>query len=403
MSVLFWTIAVVLTYTYVGYPTLLFILRALGLRYERRRDQKYEPTVSMIVAAHNEENVIANKLRNFFDLEYPPTKMECLIVSDGSIDRTDKIAKEFIENEVLAECGRVQLLRTERRLGKANALNVGVKAAKGDILIFSDANVIYEKDVAWKLVSVFTDSSVGGVTGDVQLQSRRQESFGAGETLYYKYERFLQQLESDTGGVVGVDGAMYAIRRSAFRELPPDTLVDDLVLSMEIASKGQGIVYDPRIVGHEDSAPTTKVEFWRKTRIIEGGFNALRKRQGLPGLKTPILLWKLVSHKVLRWLLAVWLILLFVASGTLAIRTPISGLDGYVYAACFFGMISVFGFAFVNYLVREKLSCFKLVQISYYFAVASLAACVGLVRAILFKSKGTWERTSRNSSEVDVD
>jgi len=377
MRLIFWISAGLVGYVYAGYPLAL----ALVSRWRRRtgRDERYCPTVALVIAAHDEEAVLREKLDNSLALEYPRDRLQVVVASDGSGDRTNAIAAEYAARGVV-------LHDIRPRGGKTRALNIAIPRTTGDILILSDANAMYRPDAVRCLVRHFADPTVGAVSGDVRVVDSA-DTYAASEGLYYRYERHLQQLESRLGSIIGADGGMYALRRSAYSPVPDNVVVDDFVISMNVACSGLRVIYDPEAVAIEHGTGTSREEFGRKVRIVAGGLQALGSGQGVPGLRDPWLLWSYVSHKVLRWLMPVVLMAVFVSSAALA-NVHALYLGAFVaqagfYAAALFRLARVPGFTGGR------------AAVPYYFCLVNGAALAGLWRATMRTQPATWRRTTR--------
>ena len=293
---LFWGSVGIVAYVYLGYPLLVALLATLRARRVRRPPAASPVrTVSLIVPAHNEEAVIGAKILNAHALEYPAGQLQLIVVSDGSSDRTGEVARR-VGN------GRILLLEQPTRQGKAAALNAAVSAATGEILVFTDANVIFERDAIQALVRRFDDPEVGCAVGRVLLTSP-QSGEHPGEGLYMRYERWLHAMESRTGTMIGIDGALFAVRRRLYPHLPPGAVVEDFVAGLRCVDQGYRISFEPRAIGYEEAAASVADEFRRKVRMVAGGFQALVEfRHLLNPLRYPLVAWQLLSHKLLRWL-----------------------------------------------------------------------------------------------------
>lgn len=367
-------------YIYAGFP-LCLLLAARGKKSGATRDNGARPLprVCMVVAAHNEEAVIEEKIRNGLALDYPPEKLTFLYISD-STDRTNDILLRH-------QSGRIRLkLRTER-LAKFPALCASVPACDGEIVVLSDANTYYRPDSIRKLVRHFADPGVGLVTGDVRLMPS-QERFGAGEGFYYRYERALQVLESRFWSTVGVDGAMYALRREHFPpQAPRYGINDDLTVGMNVARRGLRLIYEPEAIADESPTPSDEIEFHRKTRIVAFGIQALLHGEGVPRLRQGRLMWVFISHKVLRWLAPLFLLAALIASfaaifaaGRWWIAPFGAQLAFYLLALAGWKFPSLNGLAF---------------RIPYYFSMVNLAALAGILRGLRSRGAATWKPTRR--------
>ena len=302
-----------LAYVYIGYPIILWALARTSGRDHLAGTAL--PDVTILVAAHQEAVVIRDKLENFIAIDYPAERLRMLIVSDGSTDGTDETIEAY-------DCPRIQLLRQEPRQGKAAALGLGLESVDAGVVVFTDANVMFEPNAVARLVRHFEDPAVGAVTGTVELADRKL-GYSESEGAYYRYERFLQITESRYASVVGVDSALYAARRELVEAPPSTAILDDFVLSMEIAARGHRIIYKPGATAYEDGAPALADEFRRKTRVAIGAFQSMASGWGVPGVRTPRLLFCYLSHKVLRWVGPVFLVALLAANAIAALaRLP---------------------------------------------------------------------------------
>lgn len=382
MRIVLWTCAALIVYVYVGYPLLIAIAR--GCR-RRRVAPDYPgdaalPAVCLVIAAHNEESVIEAKLLNSLAVDYPHHLLHVLVVSDGSTDRTNEIAGRYASS-------RVELLAIAVRQGKVNALNAALPRARGDVVVFSDADTMLARDAVRKLVGHFSDERVGAVSGNVHVTGAAG-AYAASESMYYRYERFIQTCESRLGAVIGADGGLYAIRRSLFRPVPRDVVIDDFVISMTVACLGFDVRYEPDAVAHEGGTLSPEEEFQRKVRIVAGGIQALQSRAGVPARTQPLLLWAYASHKVLRWLLPCALGGAFLASAGLASEPR--------YAGVLAAQLAFYGVAALHTRWPQSLRALERVSVvPYYFSLMNAAAAVGLWRGVRGRQGAVWTRTRR--------
>ncbi|MDI6780503.1 MAG: glycosyltransferase family 2 protein [bacterium] len=338
---------------------MLFLLSFVWRKVVEKKE--IYPTVTLLIAAHNEERVIREKIENSLQIDYPKEKMEIVVVSDGSEDETDEIVKGY-------ESNRVVLKRFGKRMGKTGVLNRAMQEVKSEIVVFSDANTMYHAEAVKRLVRNFADPLIGAVTGDVRLESERV-SFGQGERIYWQYERWIQAMESAIGYIVGVDGAMYAIRRE--RYIPPsnDIILDDFVTSMNIAIHGSRVVYEPEALAFEETSPTWRDEFRRRPRITAGGYQALWQGEGVPSISNIPLLFAYISHRLLRWLLPFFLIVLFISNW---FTLDIIWLKILLWCQICFYVLALIG------LVTE--TKMRLFAIPFYFCLGNLGALIGFFR-----------------------
>jgi cellulose synthase/poly-beta-1,6-N-acetylglucosamine synthase-like glycosyltransferase len=360
----FWVCAGLLAYIYFGYPVLLTLLARLSEKATPLADGP-EPSVTLLVSAFNESQVIAAKLENALALEFPFDQLEILVVSDGSDDGTDEIVQQFSQSNV-------RLIRQHPRMGKTAGLNLGVPQAKGQILVFSDANALYQPDAIRHLVRHFSNPKVGYVVGNARYYEKGTESSSAeSEGLYWKLETYLKKKESLFGSVVGGDGAIYAIRRELYSPLLP-TDINDFLNPLQIIARGYTGVFEPAAVCYEEAAENFSQEYRRKVRIISRSLNALRR---IPAVLNPLNNTRhwflLVSHKLLRWFAPFFMILLFVSSLAL-LRFP-------VYRTAALLQAVFYGIALVGWLWKpQKLG--KIFSLVFYFCMVNLASLVGCVK-----------------------
>ena len=378
MRLIFWLSLGLMVYVYVGYPLMLVVVARR--RKPPRRDDNYTPSVSMVIAAHNEEKVLREKIENSLRLDYQPERLEIIVASDGSEDGTNTLAREYADRGVT-------LHEITPRGGKTRALNLAIPRARGEILVLSDANTMYRPDAVRRLVRHFVDHSVGAVSGDVQLVNAARE-YAASESLYYRYERWLQVLESRLGSIIGADGAMYALRREAFAPVPPQIIVDDFVISMNVACAGYRVIYEPEAIAVEQGTLSSSEEYGRKVRIVAGGIHALFCGQGVPGLKQPRLLWCYVSHKLLRWLMPLFLL---AALGTSAALSR----DAFMYQAALITQVIFYAAAVLHRLGFRALERVRGGAVPYYFCLVNGAALTGLWRALKRTQAVTWRSATR--------
>jgi len=275
------------------YPILLKVISKFRT-VEHRIDNTYQPSVTLLIAAYNEENVIDEKIKNSLQLDYPTDLLTVMVVSDGSIDSTNIIAGKYKD--------AIQLITSDTNNGKAAVLNRGKERITSDIIVLSDANVMYQKDAIKKLVRHFVDPDIGAVSGKVVLLNEGL-SYSNAENAYYSVEHKIQKLESDTGNLIGADGAMYAIRQELMRPLLQDTLLDDFVLSMGVIQQGKRLIFEPEALGFEKNLAEMDSEYRRKVRIVAGGMQSLQRNTAWPGFNNSLTAIKFTFHKIIRWLI----------------------------------------------------------------------------------------------------
>lgn len=374
MEYAFWILLALLAYVYGGYALLLALLSLLGgARPWKRADA--EPSVTLIVSALNEAAVIGRKIENSLALDYPRERLEVIVVSDASEDGTDEIVRGFVGQGA-------QLLRMPQRSGKTLGLNAAVERARGEVVVFSDANAMYAHDAIRKLVRNFADPAVGAVVGestyvDAQAESERQEG------LYWRYEIAIKRLESAVGSVVGGDGAIYAVRRQLYRPMAADAL-SDFVNPLQVIAAGFRCVYEPEGRSAERAADSFEREFRRKVRIVNRAVRALfRMRRLLNPLRYGLFSVQLISHKLLRWLVP--LMLVAVAALNVALLD-----SGPVYQLTCAGQAALYSLALLGHLLRRKRSIPALLSVPYYFCLVNAASALGILDALRGRTYTTW-------------
>jgi cellulose synthase/poly-beta-1,6-N-acetylglucosamine synthase-like glycosyltransferase len=371
----FWICAALLAYVYIGYPLLIGFLAIL---FPRPADSRgtLDQTVSLLISAYNEGPVIAAKLENTLALDFAEKRLEVIVISDCSDDATDEIVRGYADRGV-------RLLRQNQRLGKSAALNFAVPQASGEILLFSDANAMYQPDAVQQLVRHFASPRVGYVVGNARYYEKGTETPSAeSEGLYWKFETYLKKRESLFGSVVGGDGAIYAIRRELFTPLLP-TDINDFLNPLQIIVRGYIGVFEPLAICYEEAADSFSQEFRRKVRIISRSLNALRRIPAvLNPLKNPRHWFLLVSHKLLRWFAPFFMILLFAASITLW-RFPF-------YRAAALLQSVFYGLALVGWKWEPKNKIGKISSLPFYFCLVNLASLIGCLKCFRGDLSAQW-------------
>ncbi|MDH4071467.1 MAG: glycosyltransferase family 2 protein [Gammaproteobacteria bacterium] len=374
MTLAFWILLALVVYVYAGYPLLLTILRAVGGSRPVRVGSG-EPPVTLIVSAFNEAGVIAGKLENCLALDYPRAVLQVIVVSDASDDGTDEVVAGFADRGV-------ELLRMADRGGKTLGLNAAVQMARGEVVVFSDANAMYGRDVLRRLVRNFADPAVGAVVGESTYVNPEVESERS-EGLYWRYETTIKRLESALGSVVGGDGAIYAIRRALYVPMRADAL-SDFVNPLQIVQAGHRCVYEPEARSYERAADNFDKEFRRKVRIVNRAWRALLRLKALLNpLRYGLFSFQLISHKLLRWLVPLFLASLFVVNLAVLGRHSI-------YRIALAGQLVFYLLAFAGYLARHRASLPALLSIPYYFCLVNLASALGILDAFRGKTYTTW-------------
>ena len=373
MEIAFWGLVAIVFYVYAGYPLVLLLVAPRLNRPVSKRSEE-TPSVTLLISAFNEEKWIAQKLDNCLQLDYPVDRLQTVVISDASTDLTDATVAEYEEKGVT-------LLRMEQRGGKTLGLNVGVKNAQNDIVVFSDANAMYARDAVRALVAPFADPQVGAVIGESRYVESHSDA-ARSETLYWRYEKLIKLLESRCGSVVGGDGAIYAVRRSLYQPMTADSL-SDFVNPLQVVQKGYRCVYEPGAFSYEETAGAFAGEYRRKVRIVNRGWRALMSmRDLLNPFRYGLFSWQLISHKLLRWLVPLFLFAAFLLNILLLAQHS-------VYWLTLFLQILFYGLAAVGALLRGRDLAIPL-YIPYYFCLVNIASARGIIEAFRGKTYTTW-------------
>ncbi len=380
--VVFWGSLLILVYNYFLYPLILFLVKKVKTAPSPAQDPEPWPPVTLIISAFNEEQVIGQKIENALRLDYPPDKLEILVVSDASTDGTDAIVRDWEKRD-----SRVHLLRMPERRGKTAGLNQAVQRATGEILVFSDANAIYNPAAIKELVRWFQQPEVGYVVGKAVYLEEGANPAGSSEGIYWKYELWLKELESNFHSVVGGDGAIYAIRKELFDPLKEDD-INDFVNPLQIIAKGYRGVFNPRAVCYEYAADQFEKEYQRKRRIVNRSWRAFKRYRHLFSWgRHGKFLFLLYSHKVIRWFN--WVFFAAIYLSTIAINL----LTDSLFFRVVLGLEALFLLlAFVGYQLDKKgKSIPSIFYLPYYYLLINLAALGAFIDDLRGKKYVKWE------------
>jgi len=329
------------------------------------KSASYQPNVTVIIPAYNEVDYIGATIQNKLDQLYPIDNLEIIVVSDQSDDGTDDIVKSYLEQGV-------QLLRQEPRQGKTAGLNRAVIEATGDIIVFSDANSIYAVDALAKLVANFSDTAVGYVSGKMIYVNKSGSPVGDGCSAYMKYENWLRKYETRVGTIVGVDGGVDAVRKNLYIPMSADQL-PDFVLPLSIVEQGYRVVYEEQAILKENALTEEGSEFRMRVRVSLRALWALKDKSHLMAMKgNPIFSWQLISHKLLRYLAFLPLLILFICNVFLIGA-------GALYALAFISQLVAYGLAYWGFKNSSR-PLNRMVYISYYFSLINMASAFAVVK-----------------------
>lgn len=373
----FWLAIALIVYAYIGFSLLIIIVARLKNR--RVQQKPITPRVSLIIPVWNEERAIAERLDNALSLDYPAGALEIIVTSDGSDDNTEVIVSKY-------ETRGVRLLSFPRR-GKIHALKDAVASATGEILVFSDANSMYKRDALRMLGRNFADPEVGGVCGNqIYLKAKKADATSQGEGMYWSFDKWLKRMESLTGSVVSAHGAIYAIRRSLYQPPASAAVTDDFAISTAVIEQGYRLVFEGEAIAYEEPTASAALEFGRKVRIMTRGLRGvLLRRRLLNPFRYGFYALELFSHKVLRRLVPVFLLVLLGASFFLSARHNF-------YLAATVAQMLFYVLAALGYsLRRHRLGRLKVFYIPFFYCLANAAALIAVIRIIRGKKIERWQ------------
>lgn len=377
-EIFFWVSVLLLTYTYVGYPALMYAWAALRGRPHRK--QRIQPTVSVVVVAHNEAARVAQRLDNLLSLDYPRCQLEILFASDGSSDDTVERAQAYGP-------GGIKVIAFNRQRGKPAVLNDIVPEARGDVVVLADARQQFEPETLRALVTPFADPRVGAVSGELILnQNASGTSVGEGVGFYWRYEKFIRRNESLVDSTVGATGAIYAIRKDLFKPIPEDTIVDDVWLPVQIVRRGYRVVFEPNARAYDGAAATAAEEFTRKVRTIAGNFQLFARDLWLLSPIHNRLWFQTVSHKGLR-LLTPLLLVTVLCTNLLLLEEPI-------YRLTFIGQAGFYLAALGGYSLRNSSRKTPFLSFPYILCLLSCATSIAFFRFATGRQSVIWKKAT---------
>ncbi|HTK50610.1 MAG TPA: glycosyltransferase family 2 protein [Gemmatimonadaceae bacterium] len=372
--IVLWASALVAAYIYIGFPLLLGFLQRFARRPVAKR--AIEPTVSVLVAAYNEAKVIESKIRNSVALDYPADRIDIAIACDGPKDDTTAIAQRTAAS--IGE-GRVRVFAYPRNRGKLYVLNDTMRELTGEIVVFTDAASMLDRDAVRRLVENFGDPKVGAVSGVYRIVRGDDAALGNQEDLYWKYETFLKEAEGDVSSILGCHGALYAIRRDLYPYPAPTTINDDYVIPMRILQQGYRVAYDSSAVAREEAHEMSG--FSRRVRIMTGNFQQLSELKALLNPLRPGPAFFFLSHKAGRLIVPIAMIAMLVANLFL--------LGEPFYRTVFWAQLTFYGLVVLGALVRLKP---KILRLPYYFCMINAAAFLGMYYALRGGRALAWKR-----------
>ncbi|HEX4371961.1 MAG TPA: glycosyltransferase family 2 protein [Puia sp.] len=346
----------------------------------------FEPEISLIVSAYNEEDFIERKIKNTLELNYPASKLKIIFITDGSSDNTHQIINGY--KNILS-------LHEPERRGKLAAMNRAMQFVNTSYVIFSDANTLLNADCVKEIAKHYADAKVGGVAGEKKvINDFENTAAGVGEGLYWKYESFLKKLDSSFNSVVGAAGELFSVRTDLFEKEEKNVIIEDFVQSLKICMKGYVIRYEPNAYAIETSSASMKEEQKRKIRICAGAFQAMIILKGLFNFfKYPVLSFQFISHRILRWTICpICLVTLLISNVLVTINS-----NELIYQVMLVLQVCFYICALIGWFFANKNIKLKILYVPYYFLFMNVAVYLGFKRFMMKQQTVLWEKASRQA------
>jgi len=392
MKIIFWISIFLVFYTYIGYGILLLMLVAFKQFFQRKKTAYLNkfPTLTVVVAAYNEEENIVQKIENTLSLNYPSDKLNFVFVTDGSTDSTPEKVNCYPQ---------IKLLHSSERRGKVSAINRAMKEVTSEIAVFTDSNALLNKDALINIAKHYSDKKIGAVAGEKRVIITKISDATAGEGLYWKYESLLKKWDAELFTVVGAAGELFSIRTALYEPPQPDTILDDFAISMSVVKKGYRIAYEPSAYAVEEASLNTTEELKRKVRIAAGSIQSIgRLKFLLNPFRQPVLFFQYFSHCLLRWIFAPFLmILIFILNTIIFLQTKEdSYLVLWILQTAFY-VLTFFGWFFESKQLRSKLFF-----VPFYFCFMNYAIIAGIYRYFFKKQSASWEKAKRKKYSAEI-
>jgi biofilm PGA synthesis N-glycosyltransferase PgaC len=349
---------------------------------QRETDDGSLPAITVVIAAYNEEDFIRQKIENCLSLEYPHNRCSFIIVTDGSTDHTPAIVAEYAQ---------VQLMHQPVRAGKASAIHRAMEQVRTEVVVFTDANTLLNTDALMKINRHYADPRTGAVAGEKRVRSHPGAT--AGEGWYWQYESRLKHWESELYSVMGAAGELFSIRTGLYEPVPADTLLDDFLISVHLMRRGYRIGYEPDAFATENASMNIREEWKRKVRIAAGGMQMLLRSGKLFSPTRPLLLFEYISHRVLRWIITPWLLILVFLLNLVWIEKHPSD-NGYMFYF-FWIQILWYSLAVLGWILQKGKINAKWLFIPYYFCMMNAAMIAGVFRFLSGRQTVFWEKAGR--------
>ena len=392
MKITLWLSLFIVVYTFVGYGILLYIIIRIkrivkGKPTEPVANLASLPTCTLVVAAYNEEFFIEEKIADTLKLKYAPGKLKILFITDGSTDKTP---------EIIARYPQIKLMHSAERKGKIAAIHRAMHEVDTEVTVFTDANTFLNEDALINICRHYADPSVGAIAGEKRVKvDENADASAAGEGFYWKYESALKKWDSELYSVVGAAGELFSVRTALYQPVYADTILDDFMISMLIAKQGYRIIYEPAAYATESASANVHEELKRKVRIAAGGIQSiLRLKSLLFSVKYPVLSFQYVSHRVLRWTITPFMLILAFVLNLIIALNPAEVYYQFLLGA----QVGFYLMAILGLILEKRQLRVKILFIPYYFCVMNYAVLAGIIRYCRKTQSAAWERAARKES-----
>lgn len=389
MKIALWLSLFIVFYAFFGYGILLFFLIKIrrAVKGERKPpvvNADVLPGCTLIVAAYNEQDFIVEKIKNTLELNYPPGKVEFIFVTDGSTDATPTLVAAYPQ---------IKLMHQDGRSGKIAAVHRAMDTVTTDVVVFTDANTFLNTDALLKICRHYADPEIGAVAGEKRVHADETADATAGEGFYWKYESKLKTWDAELHTVVGAAGELFSIRTNLYRPVPVNTILDDFMISLLVAGEGYRVVYEPEAYATENGSESVGEELKRKIRIAAGGIQSIVWLKSLLNpFKMPVLTFQYVSHRVLRWTIVPFLMILALILNIVIVA---SGYTSWLYELLLLAQVMFYAMSLMGWLLETRQIKVKILFIPYYFCMMNYAVIRGIFRYSAGKQSAVWEKAKR--------
>jgi cellulose synthase/poly-beta-1,6-N-acetylglucosamine synthase-like glycosyltransferase len=395
MEILLWLSLFIVFYAFAGYGILLFALVKLKRMLKGKPmipaiNEADLPACSLVIAAYNEEGFIIEKIKNTLQLQYPEGKLDLIFITDGSSDRTP---------ELVAAYPQIRLLHSPERRGKIAAIHRAMDMVTTEVVVFTDANTFLNPDALLNICRHYADAKVGAVAGEKRVMVEATADATAGEGFYWKYESKLKAWDSELYSVVGAAGELFSIRKQLYQPVSPNAILDDFMISLLVAQKGYRVVYEPEAYASETSSANVKEELKRKIRIAAGGLQSILWLKSLLNpFVQPLLSFQYISHRVLRWTVVPFLMILALILNAVIV---LQGHASLVYQVLLATQVVFYTAALTGWLLERREIKVKALFIPYYFCMMNYAVIRGIFRYLAGTQSAAWDKAQRKQEVVN--